>query len=79
MDQLQLSEASRQAYSRMVAAAIQLSMRRALMADAEAFRESESYVPADVVAVADAETSSERLAESLARLLERLASEPPAS
>lgn len=63
----------------MVAAAIQLSTRRALMADAEAFRASESYAPADVVAVADPDTSSERLAESLADLLERLASEPPAS
>jgi hypothetical protein len=62
----------------MVAAAIRLSMRRGLMADAEAFRAADRYAPSEVVAVADAETSSERLAESLAQLLERLASEPPA-
>jgi hypothetical protein len=78
MDQLQLSEESRQAYSRMVTAAIQLSMRRALMADAEAFRAADSYAPLEAVAIADSETSSEQLAESLAQLLERLASEPPA-
>jgi hypothetical protein len=63
----------------MVATAIQLSMRPALIADAEAFRAADRYSPSEVVAVADAETSSECLAESLARLLERLASEPPAS
>jgi hypothetical protein len=62
----------------MVAAAIQLSTRHALMADAEAFRDATSYAPPEAVTVADAEASSERLAESLAQLLERLASEPPA-
>ena len=78
MDQLQLSEASRLAYSRMVAAAIQLSMRPALLTDAEAFRAAKSDASPDNIAIADAETSSEQLAELLAQLLERLASEPPA-
>ena len=75
MDQLRLTESSRNAYDRMVTAAIQLADCSELLAAVERLRDAGALAVPDVAAIADAEAPSDRLAEALAQMLEQVASE----